>query len=367
MIFMKIDIHVHTKKTKQGDALTRNVDAKKFHEIISSTDVKIIAITNHNVFDIDQYNEFIGEVGGDFQIWPGVELDIFQDGRRGHLLVIVSPAHAKDLWSTVVSVSGSMNPDNFTISINDVLSNFDKLNPIYIAHYKQKKPDLLDSDIEQIVTRTANKNRVLKEATNAVSAGIFVSHGHASIYGSDVQNWDKYHSHHSQNLPDLRLPVESFEQFCLLLDKDQKAINTLLDKKHPEKISIKPFRTEPPIELTVYDDINVLFGAKGTGKSEILTAIRAYYLSKGLGCQKFESGTTKLEDVYDLAGKNFQVALEDHGIQYCNKEIEIVRKAQEVNITSLSKYRQFFSDSQKNKKANKIKYKRLYSPQYAWF
>ncbi len=218
---MKIDIHVHTKKTKQGDAQTRNVDAKKFHEIVSSTDVKIVAITNHNVFDLVQYNEFIKEVGDDFQIWPGVELDILEDGRRGHLLVIVSPSQAKHLENAVLGVSGTMNPDNFTISINDVISNFDKLNPLYVAHYKNKKPDLLDEDIEQIIADTANKNRVLKEATNAVSAGIFVSHGHASIYGSDVQNWDKYQSHHAKHLPDLRLPVESFEQFCLLLDKDQ--------------------------------------------------------------------------------------------------------------------------------------------------
>jgi predicted metal-dependent phosphoesterase TrpH len=88
---MKIDIHVHTKKTKQGDAETREIEADRFHEIISSTEVKIIAITNHNVFDIEQYRKFVTEVGDDFQIWPGVELDVIKDDRRGHLIVIVSP------------------------------------------------------------------------------------------------------------------------------------------------------------------------------------------------------------------------------------------------------------------------------------
>ena len=38
---MKIDIHMHTRKTKQGDAKTREIDPQNFHEIISSTDVKI--------------------------------------------------------------------------------------------------------------------------------------------------------------------------------------------------------------------------------------------------------------------------------------------------------------------------------------
>ena len=354
---MKIDIHVHTKKTKQGDAFTRNVDAKKFHEIISSTEVKITAITNHNVFDFIQYEKFVNEVGGDFQIWPGVELDVLECGRRGHLLVIVSPSHAHKLEQIVKNVSGQMTPDNFNISISGVIENFDILNPLYVAHYKKKKPDLIDEDIEKIVSATANKNRVLKEASNSVSAGIFVSHGHSSIYGSDVQNWDKYQSIHAPNLPDLRLPVESFEQFCLLLDKDQKAIDTLLDKKYPEEISIKPFKNEDPLQLTVYDDINILFGAKGTGKSEILAAIAAHYSSIGRGCRKFESGSEKLDDVYDLSGKQLHVALENYGIAYCNQEIESIRLAQEVNVTSISRYKQFYSQSQRNKKANNIKIK----------
>ena len=353
---MKIDIHVHTKKTKQGDAETREIEADRFHEIISSTEVKIIAITNHNVFDIEQYRKFVTEVGDDFQIWPGVELDVIKDNRRGHLIVIVSPDKVEDFSDTIFKLTEHSTPDKYTILLEEVVSNLDKFMPLYIAHYHQKKPDLLDEDIDYIVEKTANKSRVLKEATNAVSAGIFISHGHASIHGSDVQNWNQYQEQ-SKSLPDLRLPVESFEQFCLLLDKNQVAINTLLDKKDPEPISIKTFKDETVLEIIVYDDINVFFGAKGTGKSDILTAIAGYYSAKGITCKKFESGSVKLDDAYDLAGKNLKLDLKDHEISYCNKEIELIRLAQEVHITSISKYKQFFSDSLKNKKAQKIKIK----------
>lgn len=355
---MKIDIHTHTKKTKQGDAATREIDAKTFHEIVSSTEVKILAITNHNVFDLGQFDEFVATVGSDFQIWPGVELDILEEDRRGHLIVIVAPGHAKSFSEKVKSASEGMTPDNFSISIDDVISNFDSFNPLYIAHYKQKKPDLTDKDIEKIISHTAFKNRVLKEATNAISAGIFLSHGHSSIYGSDVANWKKYQAY-SEGLPDLRLPVESFEQFCLLLNKDSSAINTLLDKKQPEKIKIKPFKDDPAFSLTVYDDINVFFGAKGTGKSDILEAIAKYYAKKGISASRYESGSglSKLNDIFDLNGKKLKIDLKDYEIAYCNKEIDFARKSHEVNITSLSKYRQFFSESLTNKKANKIKIK----------
>ena len=352
---MKIDVHVHTKKTKKGDAKTREIDAQRFHEIISSTDVKIVAITNHNHFDLTQYNDFTETVGDDFQIWPGAELDILENCRRGHLLVVVSPNHAESMAKIMDSLCKGITPDDFNIPIDSIISNFDKLNPIYIAHYN-KMPDLLNEDIDKLIAKTSNRNRVLKEATNSISAGIFLSHGHSSIYGSDIQDWDKYQAL-SIELPDLRLPVESFEQFCLLLNKDQTAINTLLDKKEPEKISIKPFEDRKLLEIKVYNDINVFFGAKGTGKSKILEAIKGYYASKGISANKFESGSTKLEDVYDFSGKKITIDLKDYDIDYCNKEIDLIRKAQEKDVTSLSKYRQFYSETIKNNKAKKINIK----------
>jgi hypothetical protein len=354
---MKIDIHVHTKKTKKGDAKTRDVDARRFHEIISSTDVKIVAITNHNIFDINQYNEFTKTVGDDFQIWPGIEIDIHEGNRRGHLLVIVSPKHAQSLASILESLYNKNTPDNFHMSIEEVIQKIDLLNPLYIAHYK-KMPDLLDTDIEKLIAQTNQKNRVLKEATNSISAGIFISHGHSSIFGSDIQDWDKYQAL-SGELPDLRLPVESFEQFCLLLNKDQIAINTLLDKKAPEKISIRPFEDNKLLEIKIYNDINIFFGAKGTGKSKILEAIAGFYANKGIATKRFESGSTNIADHYDLKGKNISITLADYGIDYCEKDIDLIKKAQEKDVTSLSRYLQFFSKTITNIKAKKIKIKNL--------
>ncbi|WP_434145196.1 hypothetical protein [Photobacterium leiognathi] len=79
---MKIDIHVHTRKTKQGDATTREVSPEDFARIVQSTDVKILAITNHNVFDLEQFNQMEEKLDGAAQIWPGIELDVLDDGKR---------------------------------------------------------------------------------------------------------------------------------------------------------------------------------------------------------------------------------------------------------------------------------------------
>lgn len=353
---MKIDVHVHTKKTKSGDANTREIAPKRFAEIVTLTDVKIIAITNHNIFDIKQYNDIRSEINEAVQIWPGIELDVVENDRRGHLIVIVSPNDAITFSKTVDSLTKDVTPDEFTISIDDVLNKFDILEPVYIAHYNQKKPNITDDDINKILERTKHKNRVIKEVTNSISAGIYISHGYSSIYGSDLQDWDKYQALSSE-LPELRLPVESFEQFCLLLDKDQKTIETVLDKKTAENITIQPFEDNTTLNLKIYNDINVFFGSKGTGKSKILEAIGRHYSKKGVAANVFESGASTLADIYGLNSKSLPVKLQDYDINYCTSEIEFVKKSKEENITNITNYQQYFSSRTKNKNAQKISIK----------
>lgn len=353
---MKIDVHVHTKKTKSGDAKTREVTAKRFSEIVTSTDVKIIAITNHNVFDIEQYDAICSEVNDAVQIWPGVELDVKENGRRGHLIVIVSPQRKNKFSEIVGSLTENKTPDEFTASIDDVLQNFEILEPVYIAHYNQKKPNITDDDIDILLKNTKHKNRVIKEVTNSISAGIYISHGHSSIYGSDVHDWDEYEKL-SHELPELRLPVNSFEHFCLLLDKDNKTINTVLDKKTSEEITIQPFEDSTKLTFKIYNDINVFFGSKGTGKSKILEGIAKHYSNKGIAAKVFESGTSKLDDIYRLKSNSLTIDLEDYNIDYCTNEIELLKKSQEENITSISSYEQYFSNITKNKNVQKVSIK----------
>lgn len=353
---MKIDIHVHTKKTKSGDSEYRNIDDITLKGIISLTDVKILAITNHNHFDLLQYNKFVETLIDICQIWPGIELDIDENGRKGHLLVVVNPKYANEFSEKVHNILNNKTPDNFTINIKDTVECFDPIEPIYIPHYYVKKPNLLDADIEELMTLTKNEKRVLKEATNAISAGIYVSHGHKSIYGSDVQNWNEYISL-AKELPDLRLPVESFEQFCLLLEKDDSTITTLLDKKTKESIAIAPFGIAETIELEIYNDINILFGSKGTGKTEILKALSKYYNSNGYKTDVYESSSGNLNTVYDVKGIDFNIDIKELGIEECVEEMSYVKNSTEKEVTSLLNYYRYFSVDETNKISKMLKIK----------
>jgi predicted ATPase len=351
---MKIDIHVHTKKIKQGDSEHRNIEVDKFAEIIKATDVKILAITNHNHFDLNQYVQFKKSVDEVCQVWAGVELDVIEDNRKAHLIVIVNPNNANTFHQRINDIIGSNSVENFAINIDNVVTKFDDLDAIYIVHYNTKKPNLIDKDVEKLVSLVSNPKRVLKEATNSISAGIYISHGHNSIYGSDVHNWNEYECI-SKNLPELRLPVESFEQFCLLIDKDDVTIKTILDKKSKETIPLYPFGVAELIEIDIYNDINIIFGSKGTGKTEILRALSKHYNGVGFKTNVYESNSQRLDDVYDLKGSLYNIDVESFGIDNCSVELTALKNATEKEITSLSSYSRYYSAEATNKISKSIK------------
>ncbi|WP_428036120.1 hypothetical protein [Amphritea sp.] len=353
---MKIDIHVHTKKSKQGDAHSREIDPERFAEVVQSTNVEIIAITNHNIFDLEQFNMMEEQLGGAAQIWPGIELDVVDDDKRSHLIVLVSPDKRDEFSELVDKANEKYTPDDFTISLENTVAFFNDLDPIYIAHYLGKKPDMGEASIEKLLSLGVNSKRVIKEATNSISAGIFIAHGHTSIYGSDIQDWDNY-SEEADRLPELRLPVESFEHFCLLLEKDISTIDTAIQRKHSETLKLQPFEDATQISIKAFNDINVFFGPKGTGKTKILEAIARHYSSNGIRATVFESAPDKLADRFDLLGKNIEQDVELGIIDDCKAEISRIKGAKESDITSLYKYRDYFNTESKNKNAKIMKIK----------
>ena len=355
---MKIDLHTHTKKCKSGVAPTREISPADFCENVLSTDVGVIAITNHNVFDLEQFSEIKGGLNQSVQVWPGIELDVVEEASRGHILIIVSPSNVEKFSGVVTNLTSRSTPDSFSISILEVLENFETFEPLYIAHYKQKKPDLSDNALQELLSRTANPSRIIKEVTNSISAGIYISHGHASIYGSDVHDWSAYASA-SCNLPDLRLPVESFEQFCLLLEKDPQTINTALDRKISEELVLTPFEDGTLLTLKAYNDINLIVGPKGTGKTCILEAIAQHYREAGIDAEVYTSASDRLPEIFDIRGRDVSLNLAPHGINYCKDEIEYLREASEVDVTSITKYVRYFQIQTTNKNAKMIKLKNI--------
>jgi predicted ATPase len=127
-----------------------------------------------------------------------------------------------------------------------------------------------------------------------------------------------------------------------------------MHQKTCETLTLIPFEDGKALTLKVFDDINILFGPKGTGKSKILEAIAKHYTKSGIDARVFESAADRLDDIFDVKGKNLSLNLNTYDISYCQDDIQLVRHAQEVDVTSTTKFRAFFETAASNKNAKKI-------------
>lgn len=347
---MLIDLHCHTKKIKSGEAETRNVTTSKFAEKVLEANVKIVAITNHNHFDIDQYHKFWKATFTYCDVWPGVELDIRGRSKRYHLIIIANPSNVERFKNQLDVLIGDINPDKFKIELNDVFDSLDCCDVLYITHF-HKEPKISKEDIEELESLLDDKSRLFKETSDYRSLGVFANFDHSVILGSDNHNWTSYEQ---SKFADIRLPVESFNQFCLLAKKDRVIINTLLNKKNCTKIQVSPHESVK-FTLPIFQDVNVFFGQKGTGKSEIISSISKYYDQMSIQYQKYvgsekEVGFEKLLSISDMKAKTENLELSNLA-----DEFKSIYDWKEKMPTSFQSYIEWMETKDNNKNKSKMK------------
>lgn len=353
---MKIDLHCHTKKIKKGDPITRNVSADVFFEKIKNADVKIVAITNHNAFDIEQYQEFRDKVRDICDVWPGIELDAYGDQRKKdkpikfHLIIVANPNEVERFNSVICELLKDFDVNNDSKHINDICMALSGIDVLYIPHYMGKTPAISEDDLVLLKKLVSDPTKVFTETTES-SIGVLVNNDFHALVGSDVRDWNYYED---SMFSDLRLPVSSYEQFCMLAKRDNVVIDTILNKKKSHIFSAKPHpRTK--IELKIFEDVNIVFGQKGTGKSEILNSLMDVMIGEGIKCVKYV-GTQKEDEFKHLLtttdmGANCELLSADN----CLEEFKGLKEWKDSSITLFSQYVKWFET--KNDNLNKMSMK----------
>ena len=328
---MKIDLHCHTKATKSGDSENRNISAVDLKKIITSNGVKIIGITNHNEFDYEQYKQFVTEVDGAFLIWPGIELDVKGIIKDGHVIVISNPLYVEKFNIEMLNLIGNANPDKFTCELDDIVNITNNLDCLIIAHYW--KPKSLDEEsIEYIKSKIKDKYRFFWEPSQYRSMSILINHNIHSLIGSDVQDWNNYSNY---DLPNIKLNVDSFEQFVLLSKKDSQIVDTLYKKQNKYTIDIG-FNAIEQVEF--YDDINVIFGTKGTGKSVLLGKVKDFFIKRGKNISYYDPSENKEKIMDKLKINEDERLLSLYGLKNCEEELLNIKDWKENNVTQFSDY-----------------------------
>lgn len=359
---MKIDLHCHTLSIKDGESPTRNVTADMFKQKLVAANVEIVAITNHNKFDLEQFNLFTKTVNGLCQVWAGIELDVIGvDNNKYHMIAICSPSKVNEFDEEVSKLIQREAPENFAVDALEVIGKLEKLECVFIPHF-HKKPAITESEVEQIKNKLPNKNRLILEPQNVNSMGIFINHGISSIVGSDIKDWNEYPG---KELPELRLRVDSFEQFCRLLNKDSIIVKTILDKKTHSMITINPCendREETRETHCFYHDINVIMGDKGTGKTEVIKSLKKYFELHSIECSTYISSETADELDKELKTDDMERSTTKIGIDNCTEEFNLLHSwgdEQPRLISSYVSYRKSVTNKERQRRIQWSRSKKL--------
>jgi hypothetical protein len=117
---------------------------EKLEKYVSEAKLDAIAITNHNVFDGNQFRT-IGETLG-VVVFPGIEVSL----DCGHILIISDSADLGDFESKAELVAQKISQIEDCISIEELGKIFGDLNDYLVIPHYQKEPSLKVEDLNQI-------------------------------------------------------------------------------------------------------------------------------------------------------------------------------------------------------------------------
>lgn len=331
----KIDLHVHTKSIKSYDTKDyRNIDASNFARIMKNSNVKYIGITNHNTFDIEQYNEFKTIEG--LLVFPGIEVDILinDDPDYKNMNLIFNPEYANQLDLIVKKWNNSKYKIN---GLDELVQTFDELSPIYFCDQKAKEKRKVPIDtIKQLKLKTENPVLVdsKKENTNLIL-------GFNDIYAlvaSDNMDWKNYENE-SIKLGNVNWNIESFDELHKLLKYDHATFKILFDKKHSQNIEVDIAKDK--FNIKIVEGLNIIFGGKGTGKTQIIEGIKKHCESNNLSNSYYKSSDKAIKfDEYFPEEFNLNV---EHCVEFAflNKNLNFLQNYSEeknVSIISISEF-----------------------------
>lgn len=273
---MRIDLHAHTQKCKTGDGNHRSIQPEDFILKMGEHDVKVCAITNHNKFDMAEFLE-IKESNSDLLIFPGIELDIDFNGEKRHIVVLVGPQNYERFYNAFDN-EPRRNYNTYSLDFIDFVTLVHKFKPdeiIIIPHFMDKDRGFTVNERKGLFS-SLDGYLVILETSKLRSMGFVNAHEEQlSLIGSDVKDWRSYSG---ELLPELKFRIDSFEKFYELACDTKSFVKNALRGATQYDISIN----DSAGEVEIYNDVNILFGEKGSGKTMLLKdTLLPYFNNEG--------------------------------------------------------------------------------------
>lgn len=325
---VRADFHLHTRKDKEFKYTGEdNAFVASYVNALEQQNIRIGVITNHNKFDLQEYNALRKEATkkGIF-ILPGVELSVKEGANGVHTLIIFNPKdwicngenHIESfLTSAFYGIENRENENTrCRFDIPETLEQLDSLNKEYFiifAHIEQNSGFIKECAgglISSLSVKAGFRDKVLafqklRTRDNAEKLKTWLGFEKAFVEGSDPKTIDEI----GKGKPTfLKIGNYSYSAVKYALQDYQNRVFIKQQAFHHSFMTDICFTGGKLNGITIHfsPELNTLIGIRGSGKSSVLETIR-YAL--GIDTSTVD-GSYKKELVKSVLGSGGQISLQ---------------------------------------------------------
>ena len=289
----RIDFHIHTVGTA-SDSSGFDFDVDVLKDYVERAHLAAIAITNHNCFYRDNYDQVSKALG--ITVFPGAEINVTKLSGFGHVIIVADPADIDVFASGMDTLASECPGKDDHVSWDRVIELFPKIGDwLIIPHYKKSKK--LDSATLSRIQSTTGYDAL--EVTNAKKW--LAEHDGADaplVVFSDCR-------------PGLRMPDEDPDDdirryaygYTYLQCSEMSFSSVKAAFANANNVAIFPADRDfeiLPEALSASRRMNVILGERSSGKTFTLKRILdAYEPEDRLYVEQFEITNKAKKDVFD--------------------------------------------------------------------
>ncbi len=139
----KIDLHIHTVKTRSDREFAFSIETFKRYVVDAKLDG--VAVTNHDVFDSEQFRRIKDELPT--VVFPGIEINV----DMGHVLVIASPTEVDDFQAKCAKISQRILEIGDRVSVEELIEIFGNLNNYLVIPHYDKGPAITGDTLAKLL------------------------------------------------------------------------------------------------------------------------------------------------------------------------------------------------------------------------
>lgn len=288
-VVKKVDFHIHTISSEKDYDFSYST--QWLEDYVQKSELDAIAITNHDLFDKDNFEKVKQDIPSSTTVFPGIELSL----ESGHVNIIFSEEDMSNLVEFSSWLATKSLGEKGKITTEDLCENMSNWeNGIYIFELGKSNSLSVPEKLSGVCAVAGVTNQLKFQSFYKMKGGL------TPVLFSDA--------HADENDPEeKRKNIDILKRKNTFLQVDncsfQEIKNCITDKS---KVGINADHLSGVIDIgkhTVSTGLNLIVGKRGTGKTNFLEKIKRQY---------------DFEDIYEIA--QFETSKSDEFIEKQRKE-----------------------------------------------